>query len=181
MDGQAIRAVAFELLHVHAAMSPQAIADASLATPRAVCGALDADDRFGRIAGEGCWWWQLSTISSAPVVAGQRRRGRRPKALEISSDEPLDESSEPAPAAVPVEPPPNLGEIARAQRMQSTAARQVRDFLSSNAGGCTTGRIREALGLAGDEVVDLLRGLEALGEVGTYTLCDLVFWKVRAA
>ncbi len=57
MDRQDIRTVAYELLHAHDAMSPVAIAGTAGVTAAEVCGALDADDRFARVAGPGHWWW----------------------------------------------------------------------------------------------------------------------------
>jgi hypothetical protein len=159
MDAQAIRLVAFELLHAHEAMSPVALAETCKTTPSAVCGALGADDRFTRVAGDGCWWWALSPLSHVPALPGTKRRG-------IAADQ---------------APPPDDGGIARADRQRSANRERLRGFLGVNASGATIGRIRDHLGLAGDEVLDLLRGLEALGEVASYQLCDLTLWKPRAA
>lgn len=174
-DPTTIRAAAFELLHAHASMSAPAIATAASVSTEDAIAALGCDDRFTRVAGDGCWWWTLSTLGHLPSVPVDRRRPRR------DADPALVASAPPELPVAPMPPPPNDGGIARAERQRFAARERIRGFLLSNAGGATSGRIRDALGLAGDEVLDLLRGLEALGEVGTYTMCDLVFWKAKAA
>jgi hypothetical protein len=158
MDRQDIRTVAYELLHAHDSMSPVAIAGTAGVTAAEVCGALDADDRFARVPGPGHWWWALSTISHVPAMPGTRRR-------RLAADQ---------------APPVNDGAVARLERQRSDARERLRGYLAANPAGVTASRARSHLGMAGDEVLDLLQGLAALGEVVTYTLCQFTFWKWAA-
>jgi len=75
------------------------------------------------------------------------------------------------------------GTATRAWRKSVADRERIRGTLRSD-GPQTAKRLAERLGLAGAEVADLLRGLEALGDVTAYRLPgipDLQFWKERAA
>ncbi|MES2340025.1 MAG: hypothetical protein V4537_18175 [Pseudomonadota bacterium] len=156
MDAQTIRAAAWELLHAHAAMSPVVLAETVGATVREVCGALGSDqERFERVAGEGCWWWRMSSL------AGYGPKRRRPD--EAASDG---------------------GAAARAYRQRVAVRERIRGALQANQGGATIARLVAATGLAGAEIADQLLGLKALGEVESFTIPGMAgfeFWKESAA
>ncbi len=156
MDAQTVRAVAWELLQAHEAMSPVAIAETVGTDARMVCGALGSDqERFERIAGPGCWWWRVSPL------AGFGPKRRRPD--EAASDG---------------------GVAARAWRQRVAIRERVRGALRANPGGATVARLIDVTGLAGGEIADLLHGLRALGEVESFTprgMPGFEFWKESAA
>lgn len=156
MDVQTIRAAAWELLHAHAAMSPVVIAETVGASVREVCGALGSDEeRFERIAGNGCWWWRMSSL------AGYGPKRRRPD--EAASDG---------------------GAAARAYRQRVAVRERIRGALQANQGGATIARLVAATGLAGTEIADQLLGLKALGEVESFTIPGMAgfeFWKESVA
>jgi hypothetical protein len=163
MDAQTVRAVAFELLHAHEAMSPMALAEAAGTEVRMVFGALSADDRFSRVAGEGCWWWRLSPLSHIPAMPGSRRRALAADAATLAED-----------GAAHV----------RAYRQRVAVRERIRGALQANPGGATLARLIEATGLAGAEIADQLQGLRALGEVHSFILPGIAgfeFWKESAA
>lgn len=71
---------------------------------------------------------------------------------------------------------------------QTTAARRayaarerIRSALDLHPGGATASRIAELTGMPAHEVLEMLRGLEALGEISTYHLSTFQFWKASAA
>ena len=156
MDAQTIRAAAWELLHAHAAMSPVVLAETLGATAREVCGALGSDqERFERVAGDGCWWWRLSPL------AGYGHKRRRPD--EVASDG---------------------GAAARAYRQRVAVRERIRGALQQRPGGATLKRLVDLTGLAGTEIADQLLGLRALGEVESFTIPGMAgfeFWKESAA
>lgn len=157
-DVLAIRAAADELLSAHEAMSATAIAEACGCTVRSVIGALTVNDRFERIAGEGCWWWRISPLAAY----GIRKRRRKPTEAEQAMED---------------------GSVARAHRAAMAKRERIRGALRTH-GGMTARRIVEVVGLGVDEVTDLFEGLRALGEVCTFTLPgipDIRFWKETAA
>ncbi len=163
MDAQTVRAAAFELLHAHEAMSPVAIAEATGTDALVVCGALGADDRFARVAGDGCWWWRLSPLSHLPAMPGTHRR-------KLAADR--DELAEDGAAHM------------RAYRQRVAIRERVRGALQSNQGGATLARLVAVTGLAGAEIADQLQAMRALGEVSSFTIPGMAgfeFWKESAA
>lgn len=163
MDRPTIRAAAFELLQAHESMSPVAIAEATGADAIMVCGALGDDDRFTRVAGDGCWWWRLSPLSHLPAMPGSQRRRLAADRQAMAEDGAVH---------------------ARAYRQRVAIRERVRGALQASPGGVTLKRLIATTGLAGAEIADQLQGLRALGEVESFTIPGMAgfeFWKESAA